>query len=196
MSSPRIDAGWLARDVLQRGCCAIASTNPSPSTLTEAAERHDVGARRNAVSSWSDGGIARSWMRDPPGCSKNVAPSKKPARFSVIWLEPPRIGVRWHSPQPVALKIGPSAVRDGFGTGEFFCSCCRNCIRRPGSSVSCPNPPTEPVLHKTLRRSRWTRRRTLLALRSARATTFATRFSSRRPSSRRAPHLPTRALEW
>ena len=105
MSSPRIDDGWwlaMASSVP----LWIASTNPSPSKLRE--ERNVVTlVCAGDVSSWSDGGIARSWMRDPPGCSRNTAPSKKPARFSVIWLEPPRIGVKWHSPQPAALKIGP-----------------------------------------------------------------------------------------
>src|SRR5580765_9019447 len=46
-------------------------------------------------------------MRDPPGGSLNVEPLKKPTRFSMIWLEPPRTGVRWHEPHPSALKIGP-----------------------------------------------------------------------------------------
>src|SRR6185503_19935742 len=37
----------------------------------------------------------------------NNWPSNLPARFSITWLVPPRIGVRWQEPHPSALKIGP-----------------------------------------------------------------------------------------
>ena len=49
----------------------IASTNPSPSTLTDARCAVTF-VCAGIVSSWSDGGMARSWMRDPPGCSRNT----------------------------------------------------------------------------------------------------------------------------
>ena len=72
---------------------------------------------RNAITFVADG-ITSSWSSgraiDPgsgilPDGRVNAVPLKKPARFSVIWLVAPRIGLAmWHSPQPAALKIGPS----------------------------------------------------------------------------------------
>ena len=56
----------------------IASTKPSPSTLTD--ERNVVTfVRDGIVSSWSDGGIARSWMTWRASTdNKKVAGSQRP----------------------------------------------------------------------------------------------------------------------
>jgi len=93
----------------------MASTYPSPRTLR--VERSAVTLVEAAiVRSWSFGLYARSWMSDPPGWSVNTPFRIGPARFSVNWLVAPRIWLAtWHSPQPRALKMGPTPSASASG---------------------------------------------------------------------------------
>ncbi len=83
----------------------MASTKPRPRMLRLA--RKAMTLLPGRTRSCSPGNSDRSWISEPPGCSMKFCPSNLPARRSTTWLEPPMIGVAWHSPQPAALNTGP-----------------------------------------------------------------------------------------
>ena len=108
-SWPRCAGGW-AFTIACRVELSIASTNPSPSTLCVL--RMAITLTRDGITrSWClmYSARVREWMREPPGWSVHTPFCHIPARVSVIWLVAPKTGLAmWHSPQPRALKTGPS----------------------------------------------------------------------------------------
>ena len=117
MNVPRSAAG-CEFEMSSRSPESIASTKPSPSTLSEA--RCEITLWPGSTRSWMFGCVARSWISEPPGCSMNVDPLKKPAR---------RLGDLARAAEErhqVALAASggvedrAEAIGDGFGTGEFL----------------------------------------------------------------------------
>ena len=90
MICPFIPVGWALR-MLVKVASAIASTKPSPRTLSE--ERLSTVLEAVVRRSWMAALMARSLISDPPGgLVKLPKASVVPARSSVTWLVAPLTG--------------------------------------------------------------------------------------------------------